>query len=392
MTRPPYHGITSRLTVLYNKDRVPLQGFASSRTTDQLNPNQNVTSGDSPVHLKSSNYVSSLSQNRIEVEYKRSPPFLYCCDVGSSSSHHLPYYQHLAVVDVSFEIEPIVSCNLACCMDGHVVTAVASCYQETSLRRSCYSDSDTRLYCYSPREYSSEITSAPEHSEELSSPFKRQHCTLSCCYKTLPSSKNLCPEAEGPIRTNCCHEMPPEETPFCLVKPKRILKLILKKDAILLKPYLNNPVSRPIKEYAIQRSLSPVSSQSIIINNNCQLSERRQEPRLYSRVEPEIGGRILLTSESTGQFVFRDLGTSPYVFLRHDAIGTPLQLPYDGPCQVIQRGERNYTIRINNRNVIVSIDRLKPAFLLDDNIEHQSIEDHDVIIIPLGVQTEQSER
>ena len=40
-------------------------------------------------------------------------------------------------------------------------------------------------------------------------------------------------------------------------------------------------------------------------------------------------------------FMFRDLETSPYVFVRHDAIGGPLQPPYDGPYQVIQRGEKN---------------------------------------------------
>ena len=43
-------------------------------------------------------------------------------------------------------------------------------------------------------------------------------------------------------------------------------------------------------------------------------------------------------------------------------------------------------LKINNKNVIVSIDRLKPAFLLDDNIEHHYTEKHDVII-PMDVET-----
>lgn len=72
------------------------------------------------------------------------------------------------------------------------------------------------------------------------------------------------------------------------------------------------------------------------------------------------------------------------------AIGGSLQPPYNGPCKVIQRGEKTYTIKISNNNVVVSIDRLKPAFLLDDNIEHHSIENRDVMI-PLGIQTKQSE-
>nr|XP_033199977.1 uncharacterized protein LOC117162222 [Bombus vancouverensis nearcticus] len=89
-------------------------------------------------------------------------------------------------------------------------------------------------------------------------------------------------------------------------------------------------------------------------------------------------------------FVFRDLETSPYVFLRRDAIGDPFQQPYDGPYQVTERGKKTITIKINNKNVIVSIDRLKPAFLLDDNIEHHSTEKRNVTIPP-GVRNELSE-
>ncbi|XP_033349383.1 uncharacterized protein LOC117233110 [Bombus vosnesenskii] len=303
-------GINRRQVQKWLGQETELRGEIALRgnSRQRLGPIQDAASGDSPVDLRTSNYVSSLSQDRIEIEFERSPPPLYCCDVGSSSSHHFPYYQHPAAVDVSSENEPVVSCNLACCMDGHVVTPVASCYQETSLRGSCYSNSHTRLYCYSPREYSSEIASAPEHSEELSPAFKRQHCTLSCCYETLPSPKRLCLEAEDPIRTNSCHEVPPQETPLCLVKPKRLVVAspsrtepvsstvptppsstappppgpTLKKDAILFKPYLDNPVTKPIKEHAIQRGLSPVSSHSIIVNNNnnncqsiCNLNEGR---------------------------------------------------------------------------------------------------------------------
>ncbi|OAD62135.1 hypothetical protein WN48_07246 [Eufriesea mexicana] len=282
-------GINRRQVQKWLGQETELRGEIALRgnSRQRLGPIQDATSGDSPVDLRTSNYVSSLSQDRIEAEYERSPPPLYCCDVGSSSSQHLPYYQHPAAVDVSSESEPVVSCNLSCCMEGHAVTPVASCYQEASLRGSCYSDSQTR-YCYSPREYSSEITSVPEPSEELSSPLKRQHCALSCCYEMLPSSspKRLCLEAEDPTRTNSCQEVPPQETPLCLVKPKRLVDAspsrtepvtstvptppastappppgpTLKKDAILFKPYLDNPVSKPAKENSIQRGLSPVSS------------------------------------------------------------------------------------------------------------------------------------
>ncbi|XP_029037182.2 uncharacterized protein LOC114873237 isoform X2 [Osmia bicornis bicornis] len=296
-------GINRRQVQKWLGQETELRGEIALRgnSRQRLGPIQDVASGDSPVDLRTSNYVSSLSQDQIEAEYERSPPPRYCCDIGSSSSQHLFYYHHPAAIDPSSESEPTVSCNLSCCMDSHATTPVTSCYQEVSLRGSCYAESQNRQYCYSPREYSSEITSIPsipEQSEELSSPLKRQHCTLSCCYETLPSPKRLCLEADEStqLNGNSCQQVPPQETPLCLVKPKRLVvasplrtepvtstvptppaSTVLphpgptaKKDAILFKPYLDNPVSKPAKEHAVQRGLSPVSSQNISNNNNCQ--------------------------------------------------------------------------------------------------------------------------
>ena len=88
-------------------------------------------------------------------------------------------------------------------------------------------------------------------------------------------------------------------------------------------------------------------------------------------------------------FVFRELESSPYVFLRHDAIGGPLQPPYDGPFKIIQRGEKNYTLKINNRDVTVSIDRLKPAFIIPEDLEQRTAETRNVSI-PMRLRYEQN--
>lgn len=111
--------------------------------------------------------------------------------------------------------------------------------------------------------------------------------------------------------------------------------------------------------------------------------------RLKDRIE-KIRPHPITQHDEKRTFVFRDLETSPYVFLRHDAIGDPLQPPYYGLYKVIERGKKTFTIKINNKNVIVSIDRLKPAFLLDDNIEHHSTEKRNVTTSP-AVRNEQSE-
>lgn len=66
-------------------------------------------------------------------------------------------------------------------------------------------------------------------------------------------------------------------------------------------------------------------------------------------------------------FIFKDLATCTHVFVRHDAVRVPLQPPYDGPYEVIARHEKYFTITRNRQRVVVSIDRLKPAYILRDS-------------------------
>lgn len=66
-------------------------------------------------------------------------------------------------------------------------------------------------------------------------------------------------------------------------------------------------------------------------------------------------------------FVHKDLSTSNYVFIRNDAIRKPLQPPYDGPYRVISRNDKVYRIQLPDRQANVSVDRLKPAYILADN-------------------------
>lgn len=65
-------------------------------------------------------------------------------------------------------------------------------------------------------------------------------------------------------------------------------------------------------------------------------------------------------------FVFKDLPTASHVFLRDDTVKSPLQQPYTGPYQVIRRHERAYAILVKGKEVTVSIDRLKPAYIARD--------------------------
>ncbi|XP_064462608.1 uncharacterized protein LOC135373314 [Ornithodoros turicata] len=71
-------------------------------------------------------------------------------------------------------------------------------------------------------------------------------------------------------------------------------------------------------------------------------------------------------SSSRPTFVHPELATSTHIFLRHDATRRPLQPPYDGPSLVHFRQGKTVTTQLPNRREVVSIDRVKPAFLLQD--------------------------
>lgn len=142
------------------------------------------------------------------------------------------------------------SCTLSCCTDN------AICYQEN-----LKSYKDTTQY------YSQ------------SSDNKRPASSLFCCYRVTPSPKKMCLESKQ-------NHLPPQETPLCLVKPKMNpaqIEIVTstvqtppapvttstppssKKDAILFKPYLDNPISKPTDDSSYQ-GLSMMNTN----NNNCQ--------------------------------------------------------------------------------------------------------------------------
>lgn len=68
-------------------------------------------------------------------------------------------------------------------------------------------------------------------------------------------------------------------------------------------------------------------------------------------------------------FIFKELATADQVYLREDALRGALQPAYSGPHKVIVRGDKTFKILIKNREVTVSIDRLKPAFILGEQTE-----------------------
>ncbi|GFS49980.1 uncharacterized protein NPIL_317131 [Nephila pilipes] len=61
-------------------------------------------------------------------------------------------------------------------------------------------------------------------------------------------------------------------------------------------------------------------------------------------------------------FVFKDLQNCSHVFVRTDIVSQSLQPQYHGPYQVIKRSDKIFTLLVKNKNVNISVDRLKPCF------------------------------
>ncbi|GBN74697.1 hypothetical protein AVEN_46541-1 [Araneus ventricosus] len=66
-------------------------------------------------------------------------------------------------------------------------------------------------------------------------------------------------------------------------------------------------------------------------------------------------------------YIHPSLQTCSHVFLRVESVKPPLSPPYTGPHPVISRKEKTFVLQINNKNITVSIDRIKPAYVLSES-------------------------
>lgn len=65
-------------------------------------------------------------------------------------------------------------------------------------------------------------------------------------------------------------------------------------------------------------------------------------------------------------FVHPELKECSHVFVRCDRMKKALTPPYEGPYPVISKTDKTFCIRIRDKETVISIDRLKPAFMIND--------------------------
>lgn len=71
-------------------------------------------------------------------------------------------------------------------------------------------------------------------------------------------------------------------------------------------------------------------------------------------------------------FVSTDLKNCKYVFVRHGQPIKKLESPYNGPYKVLSRSEKFFKLDVKGKEITTSIDRIKPAYILEDEIPTQN--------------------
>ena len=80
--------------------------------------------------------------------------------------------------------------------------------------------------------------------------------------------------------------------------------------------------------------------------------------------------------------VLSSIETEDWVYVRTDAVRPPLVRLYNGPYRVIEKLAKFFRLMKNGKPDNVSIDRLKPAFIFDQNTSEETPETTEEITQP----------
>ena len=62
-------------------------------------------------------------------------------------------------------------------------------------------------------------------------------------------------------------------------------------------------------------------------------------------------------------FIDSNLSNCSHAFVCRDSVCKPLQHPYDGPYQILSRADKHFTLDVNGKKAVISLDQLKRAYL-----------------------------
>ena len=95
------------------------------------------------------------------------------------------------------------------------------------------------------------------------------------------------------------------------------------------------------------------------------VADLRQKVRLLRLIPPLLHG-----GESRRCYASQELSSATHIFVRVRPRKTPLQSPYQESFKVLERRKKYFKLDLGNQHDMVSLDRIKPAFMdATDTIE-----------------------
>ena len=97
-------------------------------------------------------------------------------------------------------------------------------------------------------------------------------------------------------------------------------------------------------------------------------------------------------------FVDSNFSNCSHAVVHRDSVHKLLQQPYDGPYQILSRADKYFTLDVNGKKAVISLDRLKPAYLdlpsstslSDPPQDKELVTDHNTKIVSTGHTTTHS--
>lgn len=112
-----------------------------------------------------------------------------------------------------------------------------------------------------------------------------------------------------------------------------------------------------------------VYGQSLRIPSELIVNHPNDSPPSYSNILNKLRERVnsfdptdTRKTQQSNIYTPESLNDCNYVFVRVDKVKTGLTPPYEGPYEVIRRFRKYFVLNIKDKNISISIDRLKPAF------------------------------
>ena len=72
---------------------------------------------------------------------------------------------------------------------------------------------------------------------------------------------------------------------------------------------------------------------------------------------------VLPRQHQNKTYVSSDLSNCSHAFVRWHSVRKPIQHPYNGPYQILSRADKHFTLDVNGKKAVISLDRLKPVYL-----------------------------